>query len=129
MSLELQWGLPPPPTATVAWGARAIYQLRHYAENYTRRVHGRVQRYTRDKTIADIDIPFDRQCAVGDDKERKALRRFINKKAIKKIQKLCIERYITQDSETLITVALDGYIIEASPRASYGYLYICVSKA
>lgn len=121
MPLQLTWGLQPPPTATVAWGARAIYKLRTIFAP---------RRNQEDRTVVDIDILWDRQCAKGGSlEERKALVEWFNDKGYPALQERCLKGYVTPECADVIKFDADGYYVEASPRESCGYLYICVSKA
>ena len=40
------------------------------------------------------------------------------------LKKACSASYITVDCNEVVTYDRDGYHLEASPRESYGYLYI-----
>lgn len=94
----MTWGLKAPEGVSVAWGARAIY---------------------RDMTI---DLLPDRQSWSGED--RKPLMGWLNSKGIEGIRKVCDDAYLTTDSAETVTFREGGWVIEASPRASYGYLYM-----
>lgn len=122
--LTLSWGLQPPPGVRLAWGARAIYSL---ASNDTVRRGGRVVR--RASTTAQIDLLWDRQEAVAlpgadDEGSRKALARWLDKTGLPALRRLCRAEYLTGDSDDTVEVCRDGYVLRASPRSSYGYLYL-----
>lgn len=98
----MTWGLKAPEGVSVAWGARAIY---------------------RDMTI---DLLPDRQSWIGED--RKPLMGWLNSKGIEGIRKVCDDEYLTPDSADTVTFREGGWLIKASPRASYGYLYMVAYK-
>lgn len=135
-TLVLAWGLPVPTEAIIAWGARAIYKLVNEAAEYAspRRVNGRLERKLlhRAKTVASIDILYDRQDAASipdaDIDDRLAFERWINKSAIPALRRLCVKDYVTGDSDQVIDISEGCYRMQASPRASYGYLYIVAWK-
>jgi hypothetical protein len=135
---SLQWGGPAPEGVTLAWGARAIYSLKSHdtkrgPSRFTEkgRKPGRV--ITKAHTECMIDILHDRQSAIGftqpDNKERATFERWLNTKAIPAIKRACVKDYITGDDDRWVTFESDGYAIKASPRASYGYLYLTAWKA
>ncbi len=127
--LQLQWGLQPPPTATMAWGARAIYKLESITTKRTRKVGGKVQRYNATTTEVTIDVLADRQGVVGGGPEdQQAMCSYINRRVIAQLRKHCRDKYLVANSEQTLSFNEGGYTVTASPRASYGYLYICVSK-
>jgi hypothetical protein len=121
--LPLAWGLQPPPEAQIAWGGRAIYKLQ---DNPTIRRGGRV--VSRASTTASIDIPHDRQSGAFTpgvtERDRKLFDIWLNKKGLPELRRACVKQYVTSDSNDEITVEQDKYRLKASPRASYGYLYI-----
>ena len=103
MSLTQAWGLTPPTNVTYAWGARAIYQ------NGT------------------IDLLWDRQSMSGtcSEEERKELAAWLDDKALLYLRSLC--RYGNGpdgSSAEVVEVRGDGFTLLASPRKSYGYLYL-----
>lgn len=134
----LPWGLRDvvPPEARIAWGARAIYKIHHDHGEY--RVRGRDAQgrkrpalcVRRPSTTVEIGLMWDRQGTgcVGDvtERERKALARWLNTKGLTALRKACVKQYVTGD--TMIVIERDGYTIAASPRCSYGYLYISAWK-
>ena len=113
---EHWFGLRPPDGVPVAWGARAIYEIKS-----TRRKRG--------ERRATIDIPYDRQQMVGSDAERKALGVVVNSHLLPALRAELEERDILGDSNETIEVShvSDGYVYraKASPNGSYGYLYLC----
>ena len=106
---KLEWGLQPPADATMAWGARAIYKPGE-------------GRYS-------IDLLWDRQSMEGGTaSERKALSHWINTKGLKAMR-LLAPRNLGADSGESVHWTDGKYMIEASPRESYGYLYIVAYPA
>lgn len=106
-----------PEGVTLAYGARAIYSLRV--------VQIRRARYTDYKSVATIDVPYDRQSLVpgAPTREVKRFCAWINK-ALPRLTKACERLGLTPDSRAEVTIERGGYKLVASPRASYGYLYI-----
>jgi hypothetical protein len=80
------------------WGARAIFTNRF------------------------VDLLHDRQSWEGEEKEKKALEKWLNKTGLPKIRKLA-SSLDTRDHEE-VRFEDDKHVIVANPRASYGYLYI-----
>ena len=107
--IKLEWGLQPPPSVEMAWGARAIYDpgQGQYA----------------------IDLVPDRKSIVGGtDKEREALYRWLDTKGLKAIKHHALQNLDITSDETVGWS--DGiYTIAASPKASHGYLYIVAFPA
>lgn len=94
------WGRRPPVGVTSAWGARAIF-----------RQAGPL-----------IDILWDRQGSTkGMTKE---LKDWINKVAFRKLEELVEEADLAVNSYDIVWWRDGDKVIEASPNASYGYLYI-----
>jgi hypothetical protein len=133
----LEWGGPAPEGVTLAWGARAIYSLKSHDTKrgpsrfvMGERKPGRV--LVKAHTECMIDLLHDRQSMIGTepDKERERFGRWLNSKAIPAIKRACVRDYITSDCETVVTFSDPeaGYSIKASPRASYGYLYLTAWK-
>lgn len=125
--LTLAFGLQPPPAVPLAWGARAIYKLGSHEEKF----FGNGKRRKTPKTVmsASIDLLWDRQDVARDpakatERDAAALEQWLDKIGLPQLRKLCVEKYLTGDSEDEVEVASDGYALKASPRASYGYLYI-----
>jgi hypothetical protein len=115
------WGLPPRPgvRALAAWGARAIYKI------FTER-----DRRTGRRIPPEIDLLWDRQEFKYDAldpvavKACKKLQKWINTKGIKKLSRECSARFITGDCSEVVEVVDGDFMLIATPRASYGYLYI-----
>jgi len=116
-----EWGAwPVPEGVTLAWGARAIYQLAAKPERDRR---GRLLRYVH---TAEIDLVHDRQDMAGGASmaERKALAAWITGTGIPAIKTLLADGDINPGSSAIVEHASEGYKIVAGPRASHGYLYI-----
>lgn len=116
------FGLRPPDGITgAAWGARAIYKLG--SERVYR--NGRPTKNDARRTVAEIELLWDRQSwQGGTNAERDKLKGWINRRGLAALRRACIKQYLTGDSADTITIEQDGYIMTASPRESYGYLYI-----
>ena len=97
-----RWGLPAPEGVTHAWGARAIF-------------HGG----------SSFELLWDRQgFHCPDEKSAKRLSAWLNRKGLAALRKrLKVEGLTTQD-DAVVRLEFDGHVILASPRRSYGYLYI-----
>lgn len=122
----LEWGMPIPRAATVAWGARAIYHLDPVEVRVGK--NGKRLKHPRAETRATIDLLWDRKSATGDQKDVDALCAWLDKYGLKTLKQLCEKQYITSDSNEIITIEANGYKLVASPRESYGYLYISAWK-
>jgi hypothetical protein len=128
----LPWGGPAPAGVTVAWGARAIYRLdtrpapRKETPRKAPAPGARPRRPAAPRTIttAEIDLLWDRQGGIGDSAARAPLMAWINKVGLPALRLACAAAYLTPDSEARLTISRDGYTITASPRSSYGYLYV-----
>ena len=122
--MKLEWGLNPVPEGvTAAWGARAIYGLEHRRNDYFN--NGNRRKTPKMETVAIIELLWDRQAMVGgSDDERKALAAWVNKVGMDALRKTCALKYITAECDKTVEIHGGGYTIKASPRASYGYLYI-----
>ena len=103
---SLQFGIQPPQGTRVAWGARAIFKP--------------ISR----KPM--IDILWDRQDAFGGKEDREALVEWIKERGLPLIEAAIDEKssYSLSTSHEKFRLADSGYIIEASPQGSGGYLYI-----
>lgn len=120
--LKPAWGITPPPDcgASAAWGARAIYHENHqaYKENHTKagklRKRGLVPWYF-------VELVWDRQGAAGRNADLLALNEWVNKVGLPRLRAEC---EIPRDSEKTLTFSDGRFTMTASPRASYGYLYI-----
>jgi len=125
--LALDWGLQPPPTTPLAWGARAIYKLGSHEEKFFE--NGKRRKNPKTVTRASIDLLWDRQGSSRDEastteKDQKALLQWVDNIGLPELRKLCVAKYLSGSSEDEVEFASDGYAIKASPRASYGYLYL-----
>jgi len=99
----LAWGLQPPEGTEAAWGARTIY------------------------TPPDgIDVLHDRQSSRGTDKVRAALVGWINDHGMDLLRGRLRVSVLRGNSNETIKIEDRGYVIEASPRGSHGYLYLVV---
>jgi len=94
-----------PPTLAVMWSARAIYSV---------------------KPEPFIDILHDRQYMYGKNQsqEAKELCDWLNNEGIKGLQSVCKQVYLKSDESRIVEYNSKGFIIQATPNASYGYLYI-----
>ncbi len=111
----MTWGLSPgtvggPPAGCQTWwGARAIY-------------NGRKDDYQ-------IDLLWDRQSFTTDDeKAGEALHRWINKTGLKGLRARLKAEAAYPGDNILVSFEEGGYVINANPNRSYGYLYICAYK-
>ena len=101
----MAWGLKAPEGVSVAWDARAIYKAGH------------------------VDLVHDRQSWTGKrTKARKALAAWINGVGLAGIREVCRETYLPSDSAETVSFREGGFVIKASPRQSYGYLYLVAYK-
>lgn len=128
-ALKLDWGMTAdvPAGVKLAWGARAIYSIRT-SETPQKRRGGKVVQRAQSKTIASIDIPYDRQSGDAADDitphDRKVFTAWINNKGLPALKRWCERYYVTGDSDEKFELVDSGYALVALPRASYGYLYI-----
>jgi hypothetical protein len=112
---------PPDGIPGAAWGARAIYRLKR--ERVYR--NGRPAKNGAQRTVAEIDLVWDRQSwQGGSNRERDALKGWINRRGLVALRRACAKAYLAGNSDELVTVERDGYVITASPKRSHGYLYI-----
>tara|TARA_Y100001972_G_scaffold86808_1_gene106192 strand:+ start:129 stop:446 length:318 start_codon:yes stop_codon:yes gene_type:complete len=102
----MAWGLKAPEGVSVAWDARAIYKAGH------------------------VDLLHDRQSWTGDKRTRarKALLAWLNGVGLRKIKETVKEAYLPSDSAETVAYREGGFVIKASPRQSYGYLYLVAYK-
>jgi hypothetical protein len=121
---RLAWGIPAlvPDGALVAWGARAIYRLTDVSTPTRRDYRGRVTARATSRTVAEIDIPYDRQDRIGG--YDRGFGAWLNKTALPALRKWCVKSYVTTDSADVFTLTDGSYTLTASPRASFGYLYL-----
>lgn len=116
-----EWGLPPRPgvLALAAWGARAIYKITTERDRKTGR-----------KIPPEIDLLWDRQEFKYDALDPLAvkavgrLQKWISAKGMKKLSRECMTRFITGDCAEVVEIVDGDFMLIASPRKSYGYLYI-----
>lgn len=100
---ELEWGLRPFLTreALAAYGARTIFKN------------------------GQMDFPHDRQSFLGEELHRTLLlREWINSKALPALRRHIQNQNWTPDTEETLTFENWPYVLTASPRGSYGYIYI-----
>jgi hypothetical protein len=105
--MKAEWGLETKdPNAKFCWGARAIYKL-----NFEEVL---------------IDILHDRQSWAGEHttKDRISLSTWLNTKALNHLKVKLAKRGIGSASSESESIEGDGFCLCASPRASYGYLYL-----
>lgn len=110
MTFKLNWGhVLPEGYEGPAWGARAIYSIT---------VKGAV-----------IDLLWDRQDAQGGtDEERRALGKWLNDRGLRQLREKCSALGISPHEHVHVRVEDGDYIIDANPRESCGYLYICAYR-
>ena len=101
---RLDWGLAVPATAKAGWGARAIYAYRP----------GNVR----------VELVYNRQSGFGDEHLRGPLQHWLNTQGLQVIQDRCEREELTDDSARTIWLAQHPYYLLASPKASFGYLYL-----
>ena len=94
-----------PPTLAALWSARAIYSV---------------------KPEPFVDVLHDRQCMYGNNmcQEARDLCDWLNKEGIKGLQAMCKQLGLGQDESRIVSYTSKGFIIQGTPNASYGYLYI-----
>ena len=94
-----------PPTLVAMWSARAIYNLRPSLY---------------------IDVLHDRQYMYGENQsqEAKELCDWLNTEGIKGLQSVCRQMCLGPDESRTVEYSSKGFIIQGTPNASYGYLYI-----
>lgn len=96
--LTVQWGLQPPETAIGAWGARAIY------------------------TPPDgIDLVYDRKSVAGAHED---VIKWLSRTGLEKLRKLLRGARLGQDSDEMVYVSDGRFTLAATPRRSFGYLFI-----
>jgi hypothetical protein len=109
----MPWGIEAPNDAMVSWSGRAIYK----------------------DGGALIDIPHDRhdiQHRYPDDnqgrrlarKAARALTRWVQGPGMKALHAELKKLWITARDERTVRIEQDGYVIVATPRRSFGYLYL-----
>ena len=109
------WGLKPgmvggpPAGCQVWWGARAIYEGR--------------------KGLYSVDILWDRQSMVGEEVNAKeALTKWLDKKGLQGLRVRIKKETPYPGDNILISFEEGGFVINANPNRSHGYLYICAYK-
>ena len=102
MEKNLAWGLAVPEHAKTAWGARAIF-----------------------RPPSNISIVWDRQDAIGEGADRQALHGWINI-ALDFLRTALLRRQPRVNPEDDTVLLVQGYdrCLLASPRGSYGYMYL-----
>lgn len=123
------WGFAPPPEvpAIAAWGARAIYSLPRVNLDPPRRKRGARKPASRVRVPeATVDLLWDRQGSAGDADGMKLLQDWLNAPggALQQLRQRCAKEYVTTDCDDVITITDGAFTLIASPRSSYGYLYI-----
>ena len=77
-----------------------------------------------------VELLWDRQGFKGDadEKYRKDLARWINKKGLNRLRKELYLRAVSTADRCLVVVSDAPFYLYADPRASYGYLYLAAWK-
>jgi hypothetical protein len=121
-----RWGIAAPERITGAtWGARAIYSLdaRNVPQRHLRRGRYVTEHVT--KLIATVDILWDRQSMNGGSPEdQTTLVDWLNATGLRELRERCTVSQLSPASHDQIQIRVDGFFLLASPRRSYGYLYI-----
>lgn len=120
------YGFQAPETSSgPRWGARAIYSQNRVSEK-PRKKKGRPSKAElKARRAFVIDLVWDRMEMVGGtEEERKAMGTWLDNVGLDLLGAACDKQYITTDCEQVVEIERDGYHIKASPRASYGYIYI-----
>lgn len=116
------WGnWPIPMNVTLAYGARAMYQLREVKiqKGLSWSIEWRAQ----------IDIDTTKQDMTGGSViDRKEFCRWLAKEGLPALREKCVVEVVTPDSMATITFASNGHAIIAGPRGSYGYIHISAWK-
>jgi hypothetical protein len=103
---NVHWGLQPGPEDHVRppiWGARAIYH----------------------EDSASFDLLHDRQdCSDGTDEERAALVAWLDTHGLPALRAAVARERPSAAGREIIEIRQDGFVLRASPRRSYGYLYV-----
>lgn len=94
-----------PPTLAAMWSARAIYNV---------------------QPAFYVDVLHDRQwmCGENQSQDAKDLCDWLNSVGIRGLQSVCKRTGLTQNESRIVEFSSKGFIIQATPNASYGYLYI-----
>jgi len=126
--MSLQFGLQPSPDAKMAWGARAIFARETRTIQQKRRVRSvSGQMVTRLTTVRKsamvVDLVWNRT-SVMPAEFPKALKKKVEQ-GMKWVRKEA--QNLSPEDETEIRKDLGGgFTVRASPRRSFGYLYIVV---
>jgi len=123
-SLKPAWGFPPPSNENVlcAWGARAIYKFNFDRDHRGRREPPMIDLlWDRQDFVPHVDAP-EVEVALVRGKEK--LQKWLNTKGLKKLATKCLKECITGDCGDVVAITDGDFGIIASPRQSYGYLYI-----
>lgn len=122
---------PPENYSGPSWMARAIYTMEPIYKPETRRVKvGARSRLI--KTGRNIQIGTqphfhllpDRMDCEGDEAETKALCAWLDKIGLPELRKRLCSEFVTPESHTIVAVDDGAYQLQASPRRSFGYLYL-----
>lgn len=106
MKIEGQWfGILPPEAASVAWGARALFE------------------YDRKGKLS-FSFLWDRQQAQGNDKN--VLEPFLQNKLHKVVTEMLAKSGVGPRDARLVVEEVDGWTVAIDPRSSCGYLYLGV---
>lgn len=100
----MPWGLSVGEPGRGCWGARAIYS-----------------------SPGSIDLVWDRQAAGGEPREARELCRWVSTVALKAMSKALRERRVGPEEDAVVEVRGGpgrSFVLVASPRRSYGYLYL-----
>jgi hypothetical protein len=120
-ALTPQWGYKSAAMdAVAAWGARAIYTHNRsaYEANHTKA--GKIRKRGRVPWMH-VELLWDRMEAVGDADAAKKLTAWLDKVALPKLRAE-IELDTTEGGN--YTIEDNDFTLHASPRSSYGYLYM-----
>lgn len=105
-----EWfGRKAPLEAPCAWGARAIFQGDG---------RGGLQ----------VDLVWDRQQAIGSEEGRERLKAALDNYLLPELRHRAGRELDTRSLDVL-RIEAHGWVLEACPNASYGYLYICAYPA
>ena len=99
---QFRWGLTPLPEGELlaAWGARAIFQHR------------------------ELDFLHDRQQALGSEKTRAILGKWIDRVGLPELKKHIKKNGWSSSTKEVFELNRGPFMLKASPRGSYGYMYL-----
>ena len=99
---QFRWGLTPLPEGELlaAWGARAIFQHR------------------------ELDFLHDRQQALGPEKLRAILGKWIDRTGLPELKKHIKRNGWSSSTQDVFELNVGPFMLKASPRGSYGYMYL-----